>query len=215
MKYFVANWKANKNLEEAFVWVDGFLKNNLQLIKNQVIICPPYPLIYPLKEKLSGLKNIFLGSQDISAKSVGSFTGEVTGYTLKNLVSYVIIGHSERRTHFSENNEILKQKLSQAVDNGLKPIYCLRGSEDFVPDNVEFIAYEPISAIGTGKNETVDNVLMVREKLNLKPGTKFLYGGSVNKNNAGDYLRSDKIDGFIIGGVSLDPQHFFEITQKG
>lgn len=215
MKYFVANWKTNKNLNEAFIWVDRFLKNNLKLIKDQVIICPPYPLIYPLKEKLSGFKNIFFGSQDISAKPVGSFTGEVTGHTLKNLVSYVIIGHSERRKYFSENDEILKQKLSQTLDNGLEPIYCLRGTDDFVPDRVNFIAYEPISAIGSGKNETVANVLIVREKLNLKPGTKFLYGGSVNNNNAADYLNSDKIDGFLIGGASLDPQLFFEITQKG
>lgn len=215
MKYFVANWKANKNLNEAFNWVSEFLKNNINLIKNQVIICPPYPLIYPLREKLTGLKNVHLGSQDISAKPIGSFTGEVTGHTLKNLVSYVIIGHSERRSYFSEKDEILKQKLSQALDNGLKPIYCLRGSEDFVPNNVEFIAYEPVWAIGSGKNETVDNVLMVRKKLNLKSGIKFLYGGSVNKNNAGEYLKSDKIDGFIIGGASLDPQYFLDITQKG
>lgn len=214
MKYFVANWKANKNLDEAVNWIDGFLKNKISNIDNQVIICPPYPLIYPLREKIEGLKNIYLGSQDISAKPTGSFTGEVTGNSLRNLVTYVIIGHSEKRKYFSENEEVLKQKLSRALDNDLEPIYCLRGPDDFVPDNINFITYEPVWAIGTGNNETVDNVLMVREKLNLKSEVKFLYGGSVNKDNAADYLKSDKIDGLLIGGASLDPQHFFEIVQK-
>ena len=108
MKYFVANWKANKNLTETTEWLKYF-KDNFQPSDNiTIILCPPFPLIYFTKEFLKSTNgNIYLGSQDLSFFEKGSYTGEITAFTLAGLVDYSIIGHHERRKYFKENDKIL------------------------------------------------------------------------------------------------------------
>src|SRR3989344_747366 len=227
MKYFVANWKANKDLEEAETWIN-ILDNKLlfdskiqsQLLADQlkIIIAPPFPflpyflnLISQFKKQHPYYKNINLASQDVSQFNEGSYTGEVTAKTLEGLVNYVIIGHSERRTLFNETNEIIRKKVEMAKKYNIEPVLCVRNKEDIATRKVNFITYEPVQAIGTGNNESLDNILKVKKELNLSEKTSFFYGGSVNQANIKTYLTSDEIKGFIVGTASLNPEDFFNI----
>lgn len=223
MKYFIANWKAHKNQKEVETWTNAFIeivkhnqniKSNLDNNKIQIVICPAFPYVFLLKEKIKQFNNVFIGSQDISKFDEGEYTGEVDGKMLQDCVDYVIIGHSERRKLLNENNEILFQKVQHAKKYDIKPIFCIRGEQDPIPKEANIIAYEPVSAIGTGDSENLSNVLEVKQTLNLSPDIKFLYGGSVDKNNALDYLKSDNIDGFLVGTASLNPISFTEIVSK-
>jgi len=223
MKYFIANWKAHKNQKEVGTWLNTFIKvvknspnikSNLNNNKIQIVICPAFPFFFSLKEKIKEFNNIFIGSQDISKFDEGEYTGEVDGKMLQDYVDYVIIGHSERRKLLNENNEILFQKVKHAKKYDIKPIFCIRGEQDPIPKEVKIIAYEPVSAIGTGDNETLPNVLQIKQRLKISPDIKFLYGGSIDKNNALNYLKSDEIDGFLIGTASLNPISFAEIITK-
>ena len=228
MKYFIANWKANKNLSETRSWVDGFLKNinkNSQIkqkLQNnliKVIICPSFPLIYPLKEMLAEQKNIVVGSQDISLVEGGTYTGEVSANNLSSLVEYTIIGHSERKKYLHETNDVVMKKFAMAKRFGIEPIYCIADSNVPFPHNVNFLCYEPPAAIskgdGKGNYESVTTILEIKLKISLPTETKFIYGGSVNEQNAKEYLQHDEIDGFLIGGASLDAERFNAILSQG
>lgn len=213
MKYFVANWKANKNLDEALRWIDIFAKQLPEKNGAKIIICPPFQLLYSLAEKIKKLKNIYLGAQDISAFNNGNFTGEVTAKMLKNLIQYSIIGHSERRKYFSETDKEIEKKVIQAKKNQIEPILCVRDEKDKIFPQVKIVAYEPVFAIGTGINESPEKVLFMKKRLNLKSNTIFLYGGSVNEVNIKKYLSTNEIDGFLIGAASLDPIRFSHIIK--
>lgn len=213
MYYLIANWKANKSFQEANLWLSYF-KKNYQPSKNvKVIICPPFPLIYPLFEKLKKISNLFLGAQDLSFYEEGSFTGEVTAKMLVGLINYVIIGHSERRTFFHETEEIIDKKVNLAFKYSIEPILCLRNLNDKINPKVNFIAYEPPFAIGSGKNEDPKKVIEFKKKLNIKKKFTFIYGGSVNEKNINNYLNSE-IDGFLLGTSSLNPEEFINIFNK-
>lgn len=214
MFYLIANWKANKNLSEALQWANFFKKNYFSSKNVKIIICPPLPLIYPLKENLKKLPNLYLGTQDLSFYEEGSYTGEVTAKTLGKLVDYAIIGHSERRIYFNETEEILEKKINLAIKYNIEPILCVRNISDKIFSNIKFIAYEPPSAIGTGKNEDIKKVIEIKEKLKLNQKFVFIYGGSVNESNIDEYLNSKKINGLLIGSASLDPKDFINIFNK-
>lgn len=214
MKYFIANWKANKNLNEAIQWIEKFLTLPLRDDGIKVVICPPYPLLYPLKEKIKNAKNVYLGTQDISSFESGSYTGEVSVKTLQGLTEYVIIGHSERRKYFNENGQTLFKKTQLAKTYGIEPIFCIRDEKDALPDLVKIVAYEPVYAIGSGNNEPVEKVLELKQKLNLPKPCSFIYGGSVSIDNATSYLDSPEIEGFLVGGASLNPDEFLKIINS-
>lgn len=221
MKYLVANWKANKNLNEALIWIDVFnnlLKKNkkveekLRNDKLKIIICPSYHLIYPVSEKLINIPNITLGAQDVSFFEKGSYTGEVSASTLVGLAEFVIIGHSERRRYFKETNAIIDQKIKLAKQYRIEPILCVRDKKD-LSSEVEIVAYEPVNAIGSGNNEDANNVLQMKQSLHLDPDIKFLYGGSTNEENAASYIKTGQIDGFLVGTASKDPHSFYNTVQ--
>ncbi len=215
MKYFIANWKANKNIEEANEWLTIFLSKYTGIKSNEitVIIAPPYPLLPIIKNKISMYPNILLASQDVSVYPTGSFTGEVPASTLAELANFVILGHNERRQYFHEDTDIINKKLSAAVQNGIAPILCIRDDKDFIHDDAFCVVYEPVSAIGTGNNESVDKIIEIRNRLKLLPGPKFIYGGSVDAKNVRPYLKTGEIDGFLIGKASLDPISFYQIVE--
>jgi triosephosphate isomerase len=125
MKYFVANWKANKNLKEAKEWLNEFLKLYQPQENKMVIICPPFPLLTELRDKIYKVKNLKLGSQDLSFFEEGPYTGEVTAKTLQGIVDYALIGHSERRKYFKESSEIISKKIVFAKKYQIEPILCL------------------------------------------------------------------------------------------
>ncbi len=224
MKYFIANWKANKTYVEAADWTGQFLNqlnlnpqaiNKLNNDQVKIIICPPLPFIIPLKEKFKNQKNVSFGSQDVSEFEKGTFTGEITAYTLSGLIEYSLIGHSERRKNFMETDIVLFNKNRLAKKYGYKTMYCFSNQNQILPKDADFLCFEPIEAISTGdgkgKNEKVENILKLKINMNLPTDTKFIYGGSVNEENINQYLNHQEIDGFLVGGASLDPLRFFKM----
>lgn len=215
MKYIIANWKANKNISETLDWIDIFTQYYADTPFCTVILCVSYPLLYPLKQKIASFKSIFLGSQDISLFEHGPYTGEVSGKNLSALVEYAIIGHSERREHFHETEEVIEKKVAAARKYGIKPILCIRNTKDTLHEKSAFITFEPESAISTGsvgKNVPVEDVITFKHTLTplLQP---FIYGGSVDDKNAHQYLQ-EGIDGVLIGAASLNPYTFYTITKQ-
>jgi triosephosphate isomerase len=222
MKYIIANWKAHKTLKDAVSWIDTFLnlvngdktvRQRLDGDELRVIIASPFPFLVPLAEKISSFKNIGLASQDISAKGKGSFTGEVTGEMLQGIVSYSIVGHSERRKYQHESFDDVHSKIEEAIRHGITPIYCMQDDSSVIP-SVQFIAYEPEKAIGTGNNELPENILEFKKSLQLHTDSIFLYGGSVDVQNINVYANFSEIDGYLVGSTSLDPQDFFILLTK-
>lgn len=219
MRYFIANWKANKNLNEAVQWIDKFLTLPLRSDRIKVIICPPYPLIFPLKEKIKNSKNIYLGSQDLSIYESGTFTGEVTAKTLAGLADYAIIGHSERREKFSETDQTNFKKIALANKYNINPLLCIQNEKATIISDVKFIVYEPPWAISKGFRDSMQTkieespeaIIKVNQLLKLDNNKFFIYGGSVNPNNIKEYSKHPQIDGVLVGGASLDPKVFYQI----
>jgi triosephosphate isomerase (TIM) len=217
MKYIIANWKANKNLQQTRDWLDLFLKNNFGNTQSKIILCPPLPFLYLFKEKINGLPNLYLGAQNISIYEQGTYTGETTALNLAGLADFVILGHSERLKYFQETKEQIQQKINLAKKYQLKTIYCFSQNNPMIAET-DLACYEPPEAIsdgsGVGNNVSLENLINFKKSLLLKPDQFFIYGGSVNESNAGIYLKSPEIDGVLVGGASLDPSRFFEIIRQ-
>ena len=181
-----------------------------------------------------------LGAQNININVSGAYTGEISAEMIRDhSASHVILGHSERRAHFNETNKIINQKIKTALKSGLISILCIGETEEErengateevlekqlkncllnIKDENLIIAYEPVWAIGTGKNANSSTILethqIIRNILNDIgfDGEKIsiLYGGSVNRNNANELIALNDVDGFLIGGASLDVKHFYDI----
>lgn len=212
----VANWKMNPaTLAEARKILRGIESNR----RVEVIICPPF-LFLPL------LKGAKLGAQNMFWEEKGAYTGEISPLMLKNMgVRYVILGHSERRKYFQEKEEMINKKLKAALKAGLKPILCidkisqikrdLRGISRKERKNL-VIAYEPLFAIGTGKACSLEKAKKMRIFIqrNLGYFVPILYGGSINSQNARDYIKNAGFQGLLVGGASLNPKEFIDIIKR-
>ncbi len=176
-KIVAANWKLNKTLNEGIQLVK-FLQSKINSHDDVIkIICPTFPLLYPIHQVLDKEKKFFLGAQNCSSYEKGAYTGEVSASILKSIgCDYVIIGHSERRKIFHETEDQLKQKLQLLLTENLKVIYCVGEELEHRNNKTHFkivenqlqnilsleteqfkniiIAYEPVWAIGTGVNAT-------------------------------------------------------------
>ena len=209
----VANHKENDSLEEVISWVDE-IAESAQRFDGTIIFCPSYPFLAVVYQKIShdGI-NIKLGSQDISRFERGNHTGEVAASQIADIVKFVIIGHSERRTLLKEDDDVLKEKVKRAKEAGLEPIFCVQNEQTPIPDNVEIVAYEPVFAIGTGNPDTPENVKVVAQKLRARGQYTILYGGSVSAENVKSFV-VDNVQGVLVGATnSLDPQKFIGILE--
>jgi triosephosphate isomerase len=130
---------------------------------------------------------------------------------MKDLVDYTLIGHSERRKNFLETDEILFKKVEMAKSAGLKVIYCVPDAMTKIPENVEIVAYEPITAIGSGNPDTPENASTVARAIKNQGILAVLYGGSVTSENVHHFTKEDAIDGVLVGGASLKPVEFSSI----
>lgn len=203
-KLLVANWKMNGSV--------ALLREFSDVMGNpNIVLALPYILI-PIAKQLCETANI--GAQNCSEfRGSGAYTGEISSDMLKDLgSSCVIIGHSERRSLMHESTTSINAKIKNALESGLKVIYCV--SEDFEKqisgdmDGIEdisniMVAYEPVSAIGTGKTPPPNEVYDIALKIHRILETKILYGGSVSCKNIMDFCSLDSIDGVLVGGASL------------
>ena len=214
----VANWKMNPaSLKEAKNLFDS-VKQGIKKAcpehsrRVEVVVCPPFIYLSALNER--GFASIIkLGAQDCSWEEKGAFTGEVSPRQLKNLgVKYVILGHSERRKYFEETDEIVSRKLMACLKVGLKPILCVEKLSQLKGIKKDIIvAFEPVSAIGTGKAFSVEKAKSARKAIK---NNFVLYGGSVNSENAKDYIEKAGFKGLLIGGASLKGKEFIEIIKS-
>lgn len=209
----IANWKCNPaTLKEAQELFNGIKKD----IENKnVVICPPTIFLSSLI--CEGIK---FGAQNCFSENKGAYTGEISPQMIKSIgCEYVIIGHSERRTIFNESNVDVSNKVIKVQQSGLIPIVCVGESKDqntfeIIEEQIKdidkdvILAYEPLWAIGTGENASIEKVKEVRDFLKER---KVLYGGSVNSQNTKDYL--EITDGLLIGGASLNNEEFLKIIK--
>ncbi|MGE5528920.1 MAG: triose-phosphate isomerase [Patescibacteria group bacterium] len=211
----------------------------------EVVICPPFTALAAVGPLLAGTK-IALGAQDLFWQDEGAYTGEVSAPMLADLgCRYVIVGHSERRQFFGETDETVRKKIKAALAHGLVPIACVgeslaqreegktasfvesqvrEGLADLGPGAAQIVvAYEPIWAIGTGRNATgkdaVEVIAMIRRTLAEMYGrhqadaVRILYGGSVKPDNIKEFMAHAEIDGALVGGASLRPDTFVPIVR--
>ncbi len=239
------NWKMNNDVEESLKLAESLKKLSKDFDKNvDVLICPVFTSLYAVKEALNG-SGIKIGAQNMHFEEKGAYTGEISPIMLKNMgIEYVIIGHSERRQYFNETDETVNKKLKSALKYGIIPILCVgetleqreskieketvknqvvKAFENIEPsDAVKIIvAYEPIWAIGTGKNATNEQVnemaSFIRKCISeiydreLSEKVIIQYGGSVKAGNAKEILSQPDIDGALVGGASLKADEFLKI----
>ncbi len=246
-KAIAGNWKMNKDIHETSALI-GELAGRLTDFRDEadIILCPPFTSLVIAKSLLKGTP-MKLGAQNMSQHDNGAYTGEISASMLSAIgCEYVILGHSERRQYFKETNDLVNAKVKKSLAAGITPIVCVgetleereSGITDMVIttqvkgvlhelDTVQIekviVAYEPVWAIGTGKNATPDQAndvhklirkivskmtsWAVAEKLVLQ------YGGSMNAQNAATLLSQPDIDGGLIGGASLKSDAFMAIVQ--
>ncbi|MBI2335069.1 triosephosphate isomerase [Candidatus Daviesbacteria bacterium] len=209
--WVIANWKANKNIQEALDWVAKVgpqipKQNNLK-----VVVCPTFSVLSEVKKAIQvGNFPMLTGAQDLSPFGVGAYTGEEPAAILKQFVDLAILGHSERRQNFGETDEMVSQKVAQALANNITPLVCVQGKDTPVPDGVKLIAYEPIFAIGTSNPDTPQNASMVAKNF---PGKEVLYGGSVTSTNVKAFVQQENVHGVLVGGASLEADEFLRIVK--
>ena len=236
----VANWKCNGSKTMIDAWFKNYIKDSEE--SNEVFIGIAPPTIYIERVANIAKKNslqIKAGSQDIDISS-GARTGAISiEMILDNNCYFSIIGHSERRELFSENNIEIRQKIIKIMDKTL-PILCVGetledNKKDLTQDvlreqlevinNLEFknklvIAYEPVWAIGSGLTPDPKDINeihkfikdVVQSNTNNSANPSVLYGGSVNSANAASFFNEDYVDGALVGGAALDGSSFAEIV---
>ena len=222
-KYIIASWKmygSKAQLEAFCATMQG------EVFSYQVGVAPEFPFLPLLREKMP--TEFTLVAQNLASEESGAYTGEVSARTLHEVgVRWVIIGHSERRTLFAESDTIVQKKLLCAIKAGLRAIICVDDSFEAqlaaLPEALRpgeyFIAYEPVSAIGTGEalsleliEEKLTQIKAILEKRYGKAAPIF-YGGSVNGENAQSILALASCDGVLVGGASLDGDSFLRIAR--
>ena len=228
------NWKLHKNPVEAAEFLNELMDLADKSSLSSFAVFPP-----ALAAGACSMQSeISWGGQNIFSKDSGAFTGENSASVLKDMgASYVLIGHSERRSYFHETNSDVLSKTMLGLEYGLSPVICIGESLEEREDRRVFdvlaeqideslkgvdlkkiiLAYEPVWAIGTGKTATPEEVEEVHTWLRDKLGvadTPILYGGSVKPANAEGLFEIKDVNGFLIGGASLDPKSFYQIYQN-
>jgi triosephosphate isomerase len=247
-----ANWKMHKTHLEAIQTVQklSYLLDRKDAEKVEVVICPPFTALRSIQVLLEGDRLPYgLGAQDVHWQEEGALTGEISAPMLAALkCQYVIVGHSERRASFGETDQMVAKKVKAVLAHHMVPIVCVGESleerdagrtEDKVVGQVRaafgglsaeqagaaVIAYEPIWAIGTGRNaepaDAGEVIGLIRRTVGsllgdgAGGGIRIQYGGSVKAGNIREFMAHPEIDGALVGGASLDPEEFALIVKYG
>lgn len=232
----------NKTVVEALDFLNEFLPSVNDVKDVDIVIAPAYTALLTVSEKLRG-SNVALAAQNVFYEEKGAYTGEVSTPMLKDAgCSHVIIGHSERRHIFGENDDIVNKKIKAAVKAGLLVIFCIGETLDERKAGKTFdvlnrqisgglreidiedvvIAYEPVWAIGTGVTATPEQAEEAHAFIRREVGSlygdgieavRILYGGSVTPDNVAELMAQTDVDGALVGGASLKPDSFTKIVK--
>jgi triosephosphate isomerase len=248
-KIIAGNWKMNMHYEDGLKLASEVFHMTQSEISNPyitVVVAPPFIHLDALSKRKPAAQKLQLAAQNCSDQTSGAFTGEISAGMLKSLgVAYVILGHSERRAIYGETDAVVANKIKQALRQELKPILCVGEEEttreagtqnEWVENQLKaavaelsademkevVIAYEPVWAIGTGKNATAAQAqemhAFIRSCLEKMHGKKvaaqcsILYGGSCKPDNAAEIFAGVDVDGGLIGGASLKSRDFLQIV---
>ncbi len=243
MKFFMANWKMHKTVQEALEFLKDFIPSVQGISDREIGIAPAFVCIESMSKALRDT-DIKVGAQNVFYENKGAYTGEVSPVMLKDLnVDYVIIGHSERRKYFHETDEIINLKIKATMSENLNVIFCIgetleeresektfdvlkkqieKGLENIEKYNSLVLAYEPVWAIGTGKVASEFQIeeahAFIRNRLkdiysDKADRIRILYGGSVSPENIHPIMNIANVDGVLVGGASLDPEKFLKIIK--
>lgn len=236
------NWKMNNTIEESKALARAIVEGTKGVKGGEIVVAPVFTALASVYEVVKGT-HVGLAAQDVFCEGKGAYTGEIAPGMLKDAgCRYVIIGHSERRKYFHETDESVNAKVNKSLSFGLKPIVCVGETEEEREKGItEFvvglqvkkglygiedlgditIAYEPVWAIGTGKNATPEQAEAVHGFIrrllrdcygeDVATSMRLLYGGSVTKDNIGELIAMEDIDGALIGGASLKSESFISI----
>jgi triosephosphate isomerase len=239
------NWKMYKTVADTVKYVNEFRQLVRGITDVEIILAPVFTALHAAAEAARG-SNVKIAAQDLYWEREGAFTGEVGGPMIREAgADFVIVGHSERRTLFGETDATVNRKAAAAFAVGLTPIVCIgelldqrernetfdvldrqirQGLDGLTADQLTrlVIAYEPVWAIGTGRNATPAQAAEahghIRHRLRQWFGgeaadvCRVIYGGSVKPGNIADLASQDNVDGALVGGASLDVKGFFEIV---
>jgi triosephosphate isomerase len=236
------NWKMNLNHLEAIAVVQklAYTLDGRELEQNEVVVVPPFTCLRSIQTLLQSDRiDMALGAQNCHWEDSGAFTGEISPTMLAKLdVTYVICGHSERRHVFGESDEVVNRKVRAVLGHGMIPILCVGETleerdggrtDEVVRRQVDagsiptlVVAYEPVWAIGTGRNAEPQDAAavigMIRRTVRDRFGggaddMRIQYGGSVKSGNIGGFMEQPEIDGALVGGASLDAEEFARIVR--
>jgi triosephosphate isomerase (TIM) len=242
-----ANWKMNQTPNETEQFLRKFLGYFQDKTAVDVVIAPAFVSLPRANEFISKSNAVSLSAQNMSPEPAGAYTGEISAAMLLELnCEYVILGHSERRTLFGEDDAFINRKVRAAHEAGIKAILCIGETleerdggkiEEVLKTQLDgsladigamrmidtVIAYEPVWAIGTGRTASPEQAqeahAFVRGLLVEKYGddvagkVRIQYGGSAKPGNAAELISQPDIDGFLVGGASLEPDSFYEIVK--
>ncbi len=240
---FAANWKMHVGPDEARAYLKTFRTRYNRREDREVWFFPPAVSVEAAAQAARERGDLLVGMQDIYWEPKGAFTGAVSGpLALQAGARAALIGHSERRHVFGETDEDTRRKMGAALGAGLGPVLCvgetlaerelghtlavvvrqlaaaLSGLDSAALSRV-VIAYEPVWAIGTGRNATPQDAAAVHREIRgwlagrSAPTSRVLYGGSVNAKNAAALLAERELDGVLVGGASLDPEGWAQLVQ--
>jgi triosephosphate isomerase len=243
---FAANWKMNHGMAEARAFAMKFLARTSPSDGRRLWFFPPAVSIAALSTALKDRRDIAVGAQNVHWEPKGAYTGGISIPMVTEAgARLTLVGHSERRHLFGETDEQVARKTRAALAAGITPLVCVGetlGERDggrteqvivrqigaviqaLEPQNWEgvVLAYEPVWAIGTGKNATPDDAAQIHELIRMELGRRgvrsrvsILYGGSVNAENVALLLTRPQLDGVLVGGASLDPEGWAELIDRG
>ena len=245
--FIAGNWKMHKTVADTVKYVKELRGLVKDMTGVEVVVAPPFTALHAASEAARN-SNVGVAAQDLHWEREGAFTGEISAAMIAETgAEYVIIGHSERRTLFGETDASVNRKIAAAFAGGLTPIVCIGETLDQRDRNETFsvldrqirdgldgvtseqlvqlvIAYEPVWAIGTGRNATPAQAAEahghIRKRLQQWFGAqpselcRVIYGGSVKPENIGDLASQPDVDGALVGGASLGVKAFFDIVSR-
>ena len=225
----IANWKANKTLEEIKTWVEKTKPVLSKQNNAEILICPSFTSIGLLNSLFKGT-TVKTGGQSISHFEQGAYTGEVTASMLQGVVEYCIAGHSERKRFFNETEDDVLKKIENLLAFKIKPIFCIAGlnqldnylvkNKKLLQENKKDIifVYEPpeaISVAGKYRAQSPEEADVEAGKFAEKVDSDVvIYGGSVNPDNIAAFLSTKHIKGALIGNASLNPDTFLKLVEN-